>query len=237
MNKFRWWLGFLMVALLGCSDMGTSPVLIPGPRAPTMSESEWDPPTEWPVKIRSTYGLILMGDQSQTSIVQAHMAYDGYHATISSAATLRDPSGSANFSFGPVERHSFTKFRENAHSAQWKLTTPHACGSILDVNFTYSAWWLGVGLGGEGKLDNQNASRFESGSQLPCNNEQEGNESGENDNDGESGPGGDGGSDSGGEGGGGEGGDGERKYCWWQYNYDAESGEILEVWLVACWYE
>ena len=151
----------------------------------------------------------------------------------------RDPSGSANFSFGPVERHTFARFRENSHQAEWRLSTPRTCGTILDVNFAYSAWWLGLGAGGEGKLDNKNASRFESGKQTECANEQDGDESGENDNDGEEVGGGNGGpgTGTGGGNGSGSGGTGDAKYCWWQYNYDAESGEILEAWLVMCWYQ
>jgi hypothetical protein len=178
-----------------------------------------------------------MGDRSSASSIQAGMMYDGYHASINATATLRDPSGSANFSFGPAERHSFTRFRDNAHSATWRLSTPHSCGTILDVNGVFSAWWLGVGLGGEAKLDNQIASRPADGSQPECANEQEGDESGENDNDGEEVGGGDGGPSTGGGSASGAGGTGDAKYCWWQYNYDAESGEILEAWLVMCWYQ
>ncbi|HZG42888.1 MAG TPA: hypothetical protein VEY93_08000, partial [Longimicrobium sp.] len=87
MNIFRWWLGIPLVTMLGCSDLGTSPVLHPGPPAPTMSESEWDPATEWPVQIRSTIGVVTIGDAYNPSNIYAWMGYDAYHATISAAAT------------------------------------------------------------------------------------------------------------------------------------------------------
>lgn len=224
MNRFRWRLGFTTIALLGCADLGTSPVLRPEPRGPITSESDGDPPTEWPVQIRSTTADVIMGDQYSPSYIQAQMLYDAYHASISATATLRDPSGSSAFSLGPVERHSFAAFRYNSHGAQWRLTTPHSCGTILDVNTTYSAWWIGIGSDGESRLDPKNASRFTNGVQPECAEE---NESGENDNDGESGPGP--GTSPGG-------GPGDTKYCWWQYTYDAESGEIIDYWLVGCWY-
>lgn len=225
MGHFRWCMGLPVLAIWGCSDLGTSPVLSPPPiTQPQTSESEYDPPTEWPVRIRSTHANVVMGDENSPTYIDATMRYDAYHASIGATGTLRDPSGSSTFNFGPVEKHSFWAFLDNHHGVQWKLTTPHNCGSMVDVNVSYLAWWRGIGADGEARYDSQPATRPAHGAQTECAN---GNESGENDNDGESGPGGDGTPG---------GGPGDTKYCWWQYTFDAESGEITDFWLVMCWY-
>ena len=244
MTGFRWCLCLSLVGLAACSDLGTTPVLYPSPDGlPSTSETESDPPTEWPVRIRSTWADVLMGHSSPEAYIDATMRYDAYHASISTTATLRDQSGSSGFSFGPVERHTFIQFLNNFHGAQWRLRTPHSCGSILDVNVQFTAWWRGIGVDGEARYLNENASIARYGEQPACNTEQEGDESGENDNDGEEVGGGAGGPSTGtgggggGGGGSGSGGTGDAKYCWWQFNYVGESGEILEIWLVMCWYQ
>lgn len=225
MLRFRS-LPLFAVVVVGCSDLGTAPTLHPVPEASrpnTTSIFEPDPPTEWPVSILSTTAEVSApGD----AYIHATMQYHAYHASIAANVMVRDTTGSASFTFGPSERHTFLSFRNNFHSAVWNLRLPRSCGTLVDANITYEAWWQGLTLEGLGRYESDIRTRHGEASQSPCS------ESGQNEGDGEAGSGGGG---SGGTGGNVPSQGGSYLYCWWQFSYVGESGEILEMWLVGCW--
>jgi hypothetical protein len=225
MFRFRS-LPLLAVAVLGCSDVGTAPTLHPLPEASrrnTTSIFEPDPPTEWLVSILSTSASVSTWLDAS---IDASMRYHAYHASIAASVTVRDTTTTASFTFGPSEKHTFFSFRDNHHSAGWTVRLRQPCGTFVDANITYEAWFQGLTLEGLGRYESDIVTQHRAASQSPCS------ESGENEGDGEAG--------SGGGGGGGTGSNppsqgGSYMTCWWQFSYVGESGEILEMWLVGCW--
>ena len=147
--------------LAACGDLGTGPGVTPYPRPglPGVRNGEElvsDPPVQWPVIIRSVdAGIEDPSNATRATFTTIHlfgsMVYDGYHASISASASVRESTGSVvQRVFAPQYQHvSGMAFRYNNFSAQpFPVLVQSACGAAVDADVTFRAWWQGVNLEG-----------------------------------------------------------------------------------------
>ena len=162
------------VALAGCSDLGTAPAASPAPAggARTYSSTDVDPAKSWPVQIRSHLSGVEMPTGSSypaQATVRASMFYDAYHARITAKGILRDASGTTTRDFLPKEQHTTFYFQNNHLPAEWSIALTKSCGSILEADVSYEAWWRGFAVGsGEIVLERAVAADQAIGQQEEC---------------------------------------------------------------------
>jgi len=217
-------------SLLGCADLATAPATAPSPVTPRYNSSEADPPTEWPVKIHSVYSDVTFPYANQ-AVVASRMRYDAYHASIGGTATRTDTAGNtANFTFSPVARHQFWGFLNQSHQVSFPVSVQHECGTTVQANVNYEAWWQGIGSDGAWRLVTETRSSDPIGYQEPCPRIEEKVEPAGSPN-GTS------------NGGGGNSGCPEcveepvegPTWCLIRYKYNIYSGEILSYTVLSCW--
>lgn len=164
----------LGIGVAGCTDAVTAPTAVSRIPSPRPDEVAGDPPEPWPVAITDHYAETELPVQFSgmtwpaNAWVRGTMAYDAYHGRISATATLRDDAQTTQRTFAPQEQHTFWSY-SNTLTAEWPILVSKSCGTILEADVTYEAWWRGIGGGGaELVLDRAVAEDSPQSSQPRC---------------------------------------------------------------------